>query len=292
MKFTYNIAGLPVESDFSPGPAYDNFITDSERDSHGQFPAGITFVKCNVQRESSPLFSVSQEQFNVCAYADGFLFESPLDHGAKVFSNLSYTECKVAEGPGLEHLIRLVLESRLIHEGKITLHSSCISAPDGAFCLTGVSGVGKSTRAAAFCEMPGFELISGDRPLIDCICPDAYGVPWDGKEALFINKRLPLRAVFCVRRLDETENPCRASSGTIMPAAESLRLLTEKGAYQQLIVQTFLPMWDTDTAAMAMGNLKKLVSHLGIYELTSGPDSESAKKSWEIIRKEVMYEDK
>lgn len=292
MNFTYNIAGLPVESDFNLGPAYENFIIDAERGCCGQFTAGIVLKKCTVLREPSPLFSVRQEQFNVCAYADGFLFESPLEQGAKVFSNLSYTECRVSEGTGIEHLIRLVLESRLIHEGKITLHSSCISAPGGAFCLTGVSGIGKSTRAAAFCEMPGFELISGDRPLIDCICPNAYGVPWDGKEALFINKCVPLRAVFCVSRLDETKNSCRASSNSITSAEESLRLLTEKEAYQRLIVQTFLPMWDTDTAAMAMGNLKKLVSHLAIYELVSGPDSESAKKSWEIIRKEVMYEDK
>ena len=288
MKFTYNIAGLPVESDFSLGPAYENFIIDAKR----QFTAGIVFNKCAVQQEQPPLFSVRQEQFNVSAYAEGFLFENPPDHGAKVFSNLSYTECMVTEGSGLDHLIRLVLESQLIREGKITLHSSCIAAPEGAFCLTGVSGVGKSTRAAAFCQMPGFELISGDRPLIDCISPSVHGVPWDGKEALYINKSAPLRAIFCVRRLDETEKPCRASSGTVIPAAESLRLLTEKGAYHQLITQTFLPMWDTDTAAMAMGNLKKLVSRLSIYELASGPDSESAEKSWKIIKKEVMHEDK
>ncbi|MBQ0026715.1 MAG: hypothetical protein KBS79_05035, partial [Lachnospiraceae bacterium] len=108
MNFTYNIAGLPVESDFSLGPAYENFIIDAKR----QFTAGIVFNKCAVQREQPPLFSVRQEQFNVSAYTEGFLFESPLEQGAKVFSNLSYTECRVSEGTGIEHLIRLVLESR------------------------------------------------------------------------------------------------------------------------------------------------------------------------------------
>ena len=302
MKNFYNIAGLPIVMDFDPGPAFENFkvsavndgeqrnrplvFTVNEAEQRNRPPVFFTVNEAEQRNRPpvfSPVFSVEQEQFRVHCYPDGFLYESRQECGAKVYCDKEYYECAVSEGPGSEHLIRLVIESRLIHEGKISLHSSCIDSPDGAFCLTGVSGVGKSTRAAAFCELDGFEMISGDRPLIDCICPTAYGVPWDGKEGLYISKAVPLRGIFSVRRLDQAGDPCSRPR-------ESLRLFSEKAAYQKLIAQTFLPMWDTDTAAMAMGNLKRLVSGLNVYELTSGPDTASAQKCLEIMRKEVFNE--
>ena len=60
--------------------------------------------------------------------------------------------------------------------------------------------MGKSTRAQAWIDGMGAELINGDRPLIDVRNMELYGVPWDGKEQCFRNVHYPLKAICEVRR--------------------------------------------------------------------------------------------
>ena len=159
-------------------------------------------------------------------------------------------------------LLRLPLECRFVHEGVLSLHAACVEEGGRAVCFTGDSGIGKSTRAKVWVEALGAEFISGDRPAIRLEADGctACGVPWDGKEQIFRNVEHPLRAILEVRRAPFTR----------------LRRLAQEQAYRALIRQCFIPMWDADTAALAMANVRRLCRSTPVYRMFADPSKEAA----------------
>ena len=147
----------------------------------------------------------------------------------------------VLDNEGSTDSLRIALECLFIHHSILSLHASCVELGGEAVCFTADSGVGKSTRARAWVDGLGAEFISGDRPAIR-LEPGgnlACGVPWDGKEQIFRNVERPLKAILEVRRAPFTR----------------LRRLSPEQAFGVLIRQSFIPMWDADTAALAMFNI-------------------------------------
>ena len=165
--------------------------------------------------------------------------------------------------------IRIPIECRFIHESIVSLHAACVEDGSCAVCFTGDSGVGKSTRAKAWVEALGAEFISGDRPAVrlEKNGSAACGVPWDGKEQIFRNVERPLHAILEVRRAPFTR----------------LRRLSAEQAYRVLVRQCFIPMWDPDTAALAMVNVKRLCRITPVYRLFCGPDAEAARETRRIL---------
>lgn len=169
----------------------------------------------------------------------------------------------------LRFLIRSAFECRFAHEGIVSFHASCVELSSEAICFTGDSGAGKSTRAKAWVDGLGAEFISGDRPAIRLEEGGniACGVPWDGKEQIFRNVERPLKAILEVRRAPFTR----------------LRRLSYDQACRMAIRQAFIPMWDPDTAALAIANVHRLCRTTPIYRLFCGPDVDSAKAVHRIL---------
>ncbi len=201
----------------------------------------------------------------------GWLLEDrSVNHRAQTFAFKDYACLRVYEEVPFTHeslmrLLRLPLECRFIHEGILSLHAACVEERGRAVCFTGDSGVGKSTRAQAWVEALDAEFISGDRPAIrlekdGCT---ACGVPWDGKEQIFRNVERPLHAILEVRRA---------------PFVRLRRLNTEQ-TYRVLVRQCFIPMWDEETAVLAMGNIRRLSRTVPVYRLFCTPDTEAALKT-------------
>ena len=71
----------------------------------------------------------------------------------------------------------------------------------------------------------------------------ACGVPWDGKEQIFRDVERPLKCILEVRR----------------SPANYVRRLSEEQARQVIMQQSFIPMWDTDAAVMAIANVRGLI---------------------------------
>ena len=157
----------------------------------------------------------------------------------------------------LQFLVRTAYECQFARQGVVSLHAACVELGDGAVCFTGDSGVGKSTRAQAWVDGVGAQLISGDRPAIrlEAACNIACGVPWDGKEQILRDVECPLKAVLEVRRAPFTR----------------LRRLS------------FIPMWDTDAAALAMTNVRRLSRTTPVYRLFCGPNAEHARAAHCIL---------
>ncbi len=166
-------------------------------------------------------------------------------------------------------LLRTAFECRFCHEGIVSLHAACVEKDGFAVAFTGKSGMGKSTRAGAWVEGLGASWISGDRPAIrleqnGCT---ACGVPWDGKEQIFRDTEVPLKCILEVRR----------------SPANYIRRLTPHQARQVLAQQTFIPMWDTDTAALALANVRRMIRLVPVYRVFCGMTAKDAQVIHDVL---------
>ncbi len=215
----------------------------------------------------------------VCLESDGWLLHNPISGKTlPIRCSQDYRQVTVycPDDTLLQQeeslsLLRTAMECRFCHESIVSLHAACVEGEGYAVCFTGDSGMGKSTRAQAWMQGLGAQFISGDRPAIrleqkGCT---ACGVPWDGKEQIFRNVERPLSAILEVRRAPFTR----------------LRRLTEDQAYQVLIRQSFIPMWDADTAALAMVNVGRLSRSVPVYRLFCGPEEADARETYRILFK-------
>lgn len=201
--------------------------------------------------------SVSTEATSVQASSDYSLIEVSSPNEATKLSKESID------------VLRIPIECHFIHHSILSLHASCVELGGCAVCFTADSGVGKSTRARAWVDGLGAEFISGDRPAIRLEEGGnlACGVPWDGKEQIFRNVERPLKAILEVRRA---------------PFIRLRRLGTEQ-AFGVLVRQCFIPMWDADTAALAMFNIRRLSRTTPVYRLFCGPEVDDARAVRRIL---------
>ncbi len=180
-----------------------------------------------------------------------------------------------AAGQKAELYLRMALECLLARRGCLSLHAAAVELDGAAYAFTGPSGIGKSTRARTWIKDLGARLISGDRPLIRVDTMELFGVPWDGKEQCFRQVRLPLKAICEVRRGDRLL--VRKLSGT-----QGRRLLVQ---------QSFLPMWDTETAVLQMNNVFRLASSGRILRVTSSPSAQDAERLRAMIESETYHKE-
>ena len=270
-----SIAGIPAKAADLPLAAWRRFSCEETHDS------GVTI------EESGRIFSAgcaaptaSHAELNVYCMPDGsWLFESPADlppaqvlldrDGRTIRYHLPECSDPAGQRIKLNHLLRTAYECRFCRDGVVSLHAACIENGECAVAFTGSSGMGKSTRAKAWADSLGFDWISGDRPAVR-IGQDgcaACGVPWDGKEQIFRKIERPLRAIMEVRR----------------SPVNCIRRLSPGQARSLLMRQTFVPMWDTEAAVMAMANVRALIERTPVYRVFCGPGEEDAKEIYDIL---------
>lgn len=223
--------------------------------------ADVTLVRTNEAAPEGP--ELLSGNIAHQALPEGWFFHLLGVPDTGLFASSDYTRLRLngAQPAIAEALVRIALECLLCRRGYVTLHAAAFELGGLAYAFTAPSGTGKSTRARAWGEALGARLISGDRPLIHAATGELFGAPWDGKEACFRNVHYPLRAICEVRR----------------SARDYLRALGFSQRRALLAQQSFLPMWDTETAALQMGNLLCLAGSADIVRLFCGPGSDSAR---------------
>lgn len=218
---------------------------------------------------------VSLNEVTVFTKENGWLFQTPHRNDTCVICDRHYHEIQLLRPAqwNVEHLTRFLLrtafECRFCYEGIVSLHAACVEMGDFAVAFTGHSGLGKSTRAKAWVDGLGARWISGDRPAVrlEKTGSTACGVPWDGKEQIFRDVEVPLKCIMEVRR----------------SPANYVRRLSEEQARRLIMQQSFVPMWDTDAAVMAMANVRQLVRKTPVYRVFCGPEAEDAKAIYDIL---------
>ena len=217
-------------------------------------------------------------------WSDGWYFFPRTNEQTGLFISKDYSHLRIRKIPKevivagtAEWFVRIAIECMLARKGYVSLHSASVEINGEAIAFTGPSGMGKSTRAQAWIDGVGAKLINGDRPLIDVRNMELYGVPWDGKEQCFRNVHYPLKAICEVRR-----------SGL-----NYVRELSFSQRRKVLMQQCFIPMWDTETAAIQMANISKLAMKANMVRIFCGPTTEDAKALYNAIEKqEYLKEDK
>lgn len=272
---SYQVAGLAVQADAQPTGRWRTFAAE---DLQGN-DLSIERAEEAFSLGDAPVLSQHGELIVRGPSQGGWLFESPERLApAQVFLSadkrkiayyLPPYEDAAAQQTKLNHLLRTALECRFCQEGVISLHASCVEVEGWAVAFTGRSGLGKSTRAAAWEEALGADWISGDRPAVrlEKQGAQACGVPWDGKEQLFCNVRRPLRCILEVRRSPENY----------------VRRLSAEQARELIMQQSFVPMWDTEAALGAVCNARALVRRVPVYRVFCGPHEADAWAVYDIL---------
>ncbi len=205
---------------------------------------------------------------------EGWFFHSEHEETVGLYVNTDYTHLRLLGSKddmipgGTEWYIRIALECRLIRMGYVSLHAAAVEMHDEAFAFSAPSGVGKSTRAMAWIEAMGATLINGDRPLISVKRLELFGVPWDGKERCFRNVRYPLKAICEVRRSESVY----------------VRTMSFEQRRKLLLQQSFIPMWDSETAAYQIINISKLAAKAEVIRAFCGPGEEESKALYSVLK--------
>lgn len=269
MVYLYRFAAVQLSSEI-PFDAFEPFGTDGLSSALPVIELVSSRAAFDIPQDTE---CCSHEQIDVYTFPDHWIYVDKAGNQLRVsrdYLRLSfYRSGLFIAGIPQNFLLRPVIECLSIRQGVPSLHSACVETGNAALCFTGKSGLGKSTRANAMAEALGTALISGDRPQI--MLKDgkmiACGVPWDGKEQIFRNVQLPLAAVLEVRRSESVH----------------LRYLSAAQKTALLMHQCFIPMWDSETAALAILAVRRLAKQMNIIRCFCGPDIDAARAVYDII---------
>jgi len=97
------------------------------------------------------------------------------------------------------------LAEGLINYNTVVMHGAAIAVNNNAFLFIADSGVGKTTHVLKWLNrLPDSYIVNGDKPFIRIEHqPFVYGSPWAGKENLYTNTKVPLKAIIIMTRNDD-----------------------------------------------------------------------------------------
>ncbi|MBR4888078.1 MAG: hypothetical protein IKU17_02930 [Clostridia bacterium] len=183
-----------------------------------------------------------------------------LESGARCVSEISNSFAHIA------------WEALLMHENRMMLHSACVETPLGGLLFTGVSGAGKSTQAALWCEHGGGRLINGDRTILHKEENGwvGYGSPYAGSSKCYVNEGIGVRAIVAVKKADKNE----------------VRRLSLKEAFRTVYSGLTVNTWDREFVSKACDFALELVSEVPVYELACTPDRGAVEALQAVLGKE------
>ncbi len=153
------------------------------------------------------------------------------------------------------------------------LHASLIAVENQGVAFTALSGTGKSTHTLLWQKLLGdkMTIINGDKPIIRYIdnVPYGYGTPWNGKERLGINGRVPVKHICFIERA--LKNSCEK--------------ITPETALKDIFSQIFVPS-EPIAATKTLALLNRLLNDCEIWIIKCTKDIEAAEIAYNTIFKE------
>ena len=165
------------------------------------------------------------------------------------------------------------ISNKLPLHNAFLLHSAVFEVKGDGVALAASSGTGKTTHMLLWQRLLGEDLtiINGDKPFVRFFenepeTPYAYGSPWNGKEGLSCNKRVPLRHICFIERAEE--NSCEPISTN-----EAINLLFK---------QLYIPK-DPATAAIGLALTNKLITSCKLWRIRCNMDISAAQTAYNAI---------
>ena len=131
--------------------------------------------------------------------------------------------------------------------------------------------MGKSTQAKLWEKYLGADFLIGDRPGLRKIDGKWYGfgMPWDGKDAIYRQGSVPVRALIWLEQAKENHitpmNPVQAMS--------------------VMLKQAMMPVWDDAAMDGVTALMGALAQELPMYHLRCLPDEAAARLTYDTICK-------
>ncbi len=227
---------------------------------------------------------------NVTSYKNGWLFATAqnnrhfeevdnkvqlvngeLTYQACLHATNNYRECTYYAADCAKDKIQNfhnAFDSVLPYHGGSIIHASCVKYQDKAILFCGPSGMGKSTQARLWEKYRGTYMLSSDAPAVflDADGAVAHGMPWDGSDHIITQESGKVAAVICLQQAKENK----------------IYQLDEAAAFEVLMKQGHLPLWDSEAMVREMMVLKKMAGAVPFYRLECLPD-EGAVEAVEVV---------
>lgn len=162
------------------------------------------------------------------------------------------------------------LEKTLLPFNALMLHCALIEQEGRGIAFSAASQTGKSTQANLWEKHRGARILNGDRAILrneDGVIW-AYGSPYAGSSNLFLDVRVPLKAIIMLEQ---------AKQNTIrpIPHAEGLGLF---------LSQSSLPVWEPTLFEKGMETLEAIITGVPMYLLACLPDEGAVECTYECLK--------
>ncbi len=211
-------------------------------------------------------------------YLRNYVTNSPADFGIEISANDIDTLRETVKFDASEfQLESAAFHNKLLEQlpfhNAMFLHASLIDVGGVGVAFTALSGTGKSTHTLLWQKLlqDKMQIINGDKPIIRFIddIPYGYGTPWNGKEGLGTNKKVPLKHICFIERSEK--NSCEK--------------ITAEKALKNVFSQIFIPK-DPIAASNTLVLLNRLLEKCTIWNIKCNMDIEAAQIAYNEIFKE------
>ncbi len=171
----------------------------------------------------------------------------------------------------LSYSIRAACEAGMVMRSGLPLHASLVEKDGFGVVFLGPSGTGKSTQAKLWKKHLGADFLIGDRPGLRKTDGQwiAFGMPWDGKDAIYRQVSVPVRALIWLEQAKENRitpmNPIQAM--TVM------------------LKQAMMPVWDDAAMNGATALMGAVAQELPMFHLRCLPDEAAVRLTYGTICK-------
>lgn len=167
--------------------------------------------------------------------------------------------------------IRIASEAGMVTRDGLPLHASLVEKDGFGVVFLGPSGMGKSTQAKLWEKYLSADFISGDRPGMRKVDGEwlGFGMPWDGKDAIFRQTSVPVRALVWLTQAKENR----------------IEPMDPVQAMTVMLKQAMMPVWDDGAMDGATALMGRLAQELPMFHLRCRPDEAAARLTCETIEK-------
>lgn len=148
----------------------------------------------------------------------------------------------------------------LNHEACV-LHGVVMEYEGKGILVTAASGTGKTTHTRMWRDEENALILNGDR----CLCRKikgiwyAYGMPWSGSSGEYINRKVPINAIVCLKQGKEN----------------TVRRMELMEATLAMMQRIYAPLWNGNLQNKAFDITEDLACMIPVLELSCTPTKEA-----------------
>lgn len=279
MKSQYRIAGITITVDapteLADNEAYRQYRVYEEREDYR------IQLKPDADMPEYGGELLFENELNRIYQKDGellHLFHIPLTRGVAAWDRLSWeNSLTIHVRPGAEAYFRTSIgcfnaagfERILFYYKKYLFHCAYVAHDQKAVLFSAPSGGGKTTQGLLWERYAGAEMVNGDRAVLEKT-PEGYlchGLPIAGSSGVFLNRTLPLAAVFAVRKASENR----------------VALLSHEEAFQAVFSEITINNWNKEFVLGAVDFALELSRQVPVYRLECRMDEGAVEAALAVL---------